>query len=104
MGLNLNYSGEFPDLKLTENFTVKYTGREYNNLGNAFMSGGTKEIANALNKQLLNRKLIIGIRGQYREYDLGMDGRKWQNFSCFPRWVTQNLYQKGSIIFAVQAW
>lgn len=84
MGLNLNYSGEFPDLKLTENFTVKYTGREYNNLGNAFMSGGTKEIANALNKQLLNRKLIIGIRGQYREYDLGMDGRKWQNFS----WLT----------------
>jgi predicted transcriptional regulator len=81
MGVNVQYMGNFAGIGLDESFTVRYTGKEYSNLGNAFMIGGSKEITNDLRKQFLKRKLQVSIRGQYREYELGLQNSKWQYFS-----------------------
>ena len=81
MGVNVQYLGNYAGIGLDQNLTVRYTGKEYSNMGNAFMIGGSKEITNDLRKQFLKRKLQLSLRGQYREYELGADNRKWQYFS-----------------------
>ena len=81
MGVNVQYIGNYAGAGLDHNLTVRYTGKEYSNMGNAFMIGGSKEITNDLRKQFLKRKLQLSLRGQYREYELGADNRKWQYFS-----------------------
>lgn len=60
---------------------IRYTGKEYNNLGNFSLVSGTKEISNDVKKYLLKRKLIINFKGHYREYDFSIDNRKWKSFS-----------------------
>jgi hypothetical protein len=81
MGVNVQYMGTFAGIGLDESFNVRYTGKEYSNLGNAFMIGGSKEVTNDLRKQFLKRKLQVSLRGQYREYELGVQNSKWQYFS-----------------------
>lgn len=81
MGVNVQYMGNYKGIELDHNLTVRYTGKEYSNLGNAFMIGGSKEITNDLRKQFLKRKLQLIMRGQYREYEMGAGNRKWQYFS-----------------------
>ena len=81
MGVNLNYSGELESLGISENLMVRYTGKEYSNLGNYTMVSGSKEISNDLKKYFFKRKLIFQIRAHYREYDFSVDDRKWKSFS-----------------------
>ena len=81
MGVNIDYTGDYPNIELQQNLTIKYTGKEYSNMGNAFLVGGFKEISNDLRKQFFNRKFQVSIRAQYREYDFSIDNRKWQMFS-----------------------
>ena len=81
MGINLGYTGEFADLGLSENLTVRYSGKEYSNLGSYSLVSGTKEISNNVRKYFLNRKLIVSVKVHYREYDFSVDDRKWKSFS-----------------------
>lgn len=81
MGVNIDYTGEYPGIAMQHKLAVRYTGKEYSNMGNAFLVGGFKEISNDLRKQFFNRKLQLSLRGQYREYDFSIDNRKWQMFS-----------------------
>jgi hypothetical protein len=81
MGLNINYSGEFEKLGLSENLIVRYAGNEYSNLGNYSLSSGSKEISNDLRKNLLKGKLVVNMKMNYREYDFSVDERKWKSLS-----------------------
>ncbi len=81
MGLTVDYSGEFESLGISEKLVIRYTGSEYNNLGNFSLVSGTKEISNDIKKYLLKRKLIINIKAHYREFDLSAADRKWKSFS-----------------------
>jgi hypothetical protein len=81
MGLNVQYRGEFEQLGLTQQTTIRYTGKEYSNMGNFALVSGAKEISNDLKKYFLQRKLIINFKGNYREYDFSASKRKWKNFS-----------------------
>lgn len=81
MGLNLQYRGEFEQLGLTQQTIVRYTGKEYSNIGNFSLVSGTKEISNDLKKYFLQRKLIINLKGHYREYDFSASRKKWKSLS-----------------------
>jgi hypothetical protein len=81
MGVTLDYSGEFEQAGLSEKLVVRYTGKEYNNLGNFSLVSGAKEISNDLKKYFLNRKLIVNVRAHYREYEFSIDDGKWSSFS-----------------------
>jgi hypothetical protein len=81
VGMNLNYVGEFEKLGIDENLTIRYTGKEYSNLGNFYSVSGSKEISNDLKKYFLNRKLIATVKASYRQYEFALNDRKWNRFS-----------------------
>ncbi len=81
MGITLDYAAELEKLGVSERLVVRYTGKEYNNLGNFSLVSGTKEISNDLRKYLLKRKLIVQLKAQFREYEFAVDDRKWRSFS-----------------------
>ncbi len=81
MGLNVQYRGEFERLGITQQTTIRYTGKEYSNVGNFALVSGAKEISNDLKKYFLHRKLIISLKGHYREYDFSASRKKWKSFS-----------------------
>lgn len=81
MGINVQYRGEFEQLGLTQQTTIRYTGKEYSNIGNFALVSGTREISNDLKKYFLQRKLILQLKGHYREYDFSASRRKWKSFS-----------------------
>ena len=81
MGGSLDYGGEFENIGVSEKLTVRYTGKEYNNLGNYSLVSGAKELSNDVKKYFLNRRLIVNIKAHYREYDFSVDDRKWRSFS-----------------------
>lgn len=81
MGLNVQYRGEFERLGITQQTTIRYTGKEYSNVGNFALVSGAKEISNDLKKYFLQRQLIVNLKGHYREYDFSVSRRKWKSFS-----------------------
>jgi hypothetical protein len=81
MGVTLDYGSEFESIGLVNKLTLRYTGKEYQNLGNAFLAGGTKEISNDLKKHFLARRLVVHSRINYREYAFSVNDRKWRSFS-----------------------
>lgn len=81
MGVSLDYGSEFENIGLTNKLTLRYTGKEYQNLGNAFLAGGSKEISNDLRKYFLSRRLVIHTRINYRQYEFSLNDRKWRSFS-----------------------
>lgn len=81
MGLNLDYGGDYENLGIINRIAIRYTGKEYNNLGDYSLASGTKELSNDLKKYFLKRKLIVNVKAHYREYEFSVDGRKWKSFS-----------------------
>lgn len=81
VGLNLDYGGDYQNLGITNRVSVRYTGKEYNNLGDYSLASGSKELSNDLKKSFFKRKLILNVKIHYREYEFSTDGRKWKSFS-----------------------
>lgn len=81
MGIALDYDSELEGIGLSNTLSIRYTGKEYQNLGNAFLVGGTKEISNDLKKYFLGRRLVVHTRINYRQYEFSMNDRKWRSFS-----------------------
>lgn len=81
MGIALDYNGTFEKAGIDQKLTVRYTGKEYSNLGNSFLVSGTKEISSDLKKYFWKRKLIVNAKVHFREYDFSIDERKWRSLS-----------------------
>jgi hypothetical protein len=88
LGINLNHFGEYDRIGLTTDVSVRYTGQEYLNLGNTFIPGGSKEMSGNLRKYLLEDKLQLQAKFQYREYDFSANSKTWQyaSWSFSGKW------------------
>lgn len=81
MGLNLDYSGDYESIGIVNRVSIRYTGKEYNNLGDYSLASGSRELSNDLRKSFLKRKLVVNVKTNYREYAFSTDGRKWKSYS-----------------------
>lgn len=81
MGVSLEYSGDFEKLGINNRTHIRFTGNEYVNLGNYALPSGVKEVTNDFRKFFFNRKMIVNLKANYREYDFSTYNRKWLVYS-----------------------
>lgn len=76
----VKYVGEDNDKGLSYQFNFNKTANGYSNPGNGFLNGGSAEWGTRLRKQLLKKKMQIGLRANLRDYKFGLDNSaRWRN-------------------------
>lgn len=84
LAFSLRFSGENEKKGLYHEFKILGTSLGYNNPGNNFLPGGTKEGAFDVRKTFLENKISLSARGNFRRFNFSTTGdTKWNNNTLF---------------------